>query len=604
MTPILAPNLLIRPTQKKDRTELFQWLDDEETLKWFPLAKTKEEIGKAVDYWVGYIKEGSSLTIEKEGICCGIATLFTDPYTKTAHHSELGIIIGKKWRNQGLGTQLLHALFSLARDQFKMEFLHLLVYDESPALSLYKRLGFKEFGRQQRWIKEASGDYRACIFMEKELSTDQVLFVGPTLGSQGEPVIYSLDSDESSAITPEEALSEEAKASDREYAQNNTAFTLAAAATANKEDHVILDTAFQQAPSLLEWQFSIHEKLGLEVTKNIHFAPSKSFAPLAKELAKKTGISTISTIGYSFLLNETFSIEEELTISKKVNAKTSLLELSKLYEFPISPSKLLSFDDLTSEALESLGFPNQPVYLKANGLGGGYNVKRIATAKELDAFIRSNHDTKPQVLAQRGVPSSFVETEHIFIVYPERVEYLYPSIQLTAGSSWYGNLFKKTAELTSKEEKALLAATRALQKEGYAKEKGTLVGFDSLSNGSEIYILEFNARWLGSLPVARLLDHLGLLNKEEVFSSFDYIHEEDLKKYQEFGENHLYGTSNTSGFAFIPLSFSPYSTDSKRVVYYVVTGDIVAFAKKVKEEFGERSFEMLDGSMDQLRNFL
>jgi len=57
----------------------------------------------------------------------------------------------------------------LAKDKFRIELLHLQVYAENPAVRLYQRLGFTEFGRQNQWIKEIDGTYTGRVFMERFL---------------------------------------------------------------------------------------------------------------------------------------------------------------------------------------------------------------------------------------------------------------------------------------------------------------------------------------------------------------------------------------------------------------------------------------------------
>ena len=49
-------------------------------------------------------------------------------------------------RNKGIGTKLLDELFALAKETFKIEIVHLEVYHTNPAIILYQRLGFKQFG--------------------------------------------------------------------------------------------------------------------------------------------------------------------------------------------------------------------------------------------------------------------------------------------------------------------------------------------------------------------------------------------------------------------------------------------------------------------------
>ena len=83
---------------------------------------------------------------------------------------EFGIIIDQRQRNKGFGSHLLNHLIALAKDNFNIEVLHLQVYQDNPAVNLYKRFGFEEFGRQACWIKEADGENVGRIFMEKYLS--------------------------------------------------------------------------------------------------------------------------------------------------------------------------------------------------------------------------------------------------------------------------------------------------------------------------------------------------------------------------------------------------------------------------------------------------
>lgn len=155
----------IRHTSKEDQGFLVSCLQDQETLLGFPLRGASQELKAATEYWMAFADWQSSLTLLLNNIPCGIGTLFLEPYSKVNHHSEIGMIIAKPWRNRGLGTLLLAALFEYAKKEFSFEFLNLLVYAHNPALSLYNRMGFKEFGRHSKWIKEG-GVYKTCLFME------------------------------------------------------------------------------------------------------------------------------------------------------------------------------------------------------------------------------------------------------------------------------------------------------------------------------------------------------------------------------------------------------------------------------------------------------
>ncbi len=161
-------SLEIRYSDLSEGRYLKQWLTEPSIGRWFPVCDAVE-IDDAVHRWIGFSRYKCSLTAFKNGEPCGIATLYLQPYRKLAHQCEFGIIVGDGYRGQGVGSELLKNLMHLAKDQFRIELLHLQVYQDNPAMNLYTRLGFTEFGRQTRWIKELDGSYTGRVFMEKVL---------------------------------------------------------------------------------------------------------------------------------------------------------------------------------------------------------------------------------------------------------------------------------------------------------------------------------------------------------------------------------------------------------------------------------------------------
>lgn len=159
----------MRYTEQGDGKYLKEWLMDPTISTWFPMCD-EFEVDDAVHRWISFSRYRCSLTALYDGMPCGLATLYLNPYKKIAHQCEFGIIVGTNYRNKGVGTDLIKNLEHLAKTYFKIELLHLQVYGLNPAIRLYKRLGFKEFGRQEHWIKEQDGNYVSRIFMEKELS--------------------------------------------------------------------------------------------------------------------------------------------------------------------------------------------------------------------------------------------------------------------------------------------------------------------------------------------------------------------------------------------------------------------------------------------------
>ncbi len=126
------------------------------------------EIEDSVRVWEIFCRKGASLTAYVGDDLCGIAFLNLQGYKKFEHQCLITIIVDQKYRNRGLGTKLLAELFLLAKNTFQMEMLHLEVYETNPAVNLYRRLGFTEFGIHKTFIKD-NKQYIGKIFMEKAL---------------------------------------------------------------------------------------------------------------------------------------------------------------------------------------------------------------------------------------------------------------------------------------------------------------------------------------------------------------------------------------------------------------------------------------------------
>ena len=159
--------LTLRVADESDQRYLVEWLSQPGVLKGFPLDDLRE-VEDAARIWLSYAKFGAVITAVYDGIPCGIANLYLPAYKKLAHQSLFAIIVDEKFRGKGIGTQLLRELLKLAKDQFKMDFAHLEVYEGNPAIRLYERLGFVQYGIQKHFIKDQDG-YKAKIMMQKKL---------------------------------------------------------------------------------------------------------------------------------------------------------------------------------------------------------------------------------------------------------------------------------------------------------------------------------------------------------------------------------------------------------------------------------------------------
>lgn len=160
-------HLTIRFGEESDQKYLVEWLLQPGVLEGFPLADLRE-IEDAARIWLSYSKHKAVLTALWDGVPCGIANLYLQPYQKLSHQSLFAIIIDEKLRGKGIGAKLMEELMKLAKERFNLLFLHLEVYEGNRAINLYKRLGFEVYGVHKRFMKD-KGRYIDKILMQKYL---------------------------------------------------------------------------------------------------------------------------------------------------------------------------------------------------------------------------------------------------------------------------------------------------------------------------------------------------------------------------------------------------------------------------------------------------
>ena len=88
---------------------------------------------------------------------------------KVAHRARFGISILKEHWGMGIGRVLMEVSIDCARKagytQLELE----VVVDNERAVSLYRRAGFEEYGRNPRGYKSASAGYQELVYMRLEL---------------------------------------------------------------------------------------------------------------------------------------------------------------------------------------------------------------------------------------------------------------------------------------------------------------------------------------------------------------------------------------------------------------------------------------------------
>ena len=88
---------------------------------------------------------------------------------KVKHRAELGISILKKYWGEGLGKALMAACIQCAKDAGYTQLELNAVAANERAVGLYKKMGFKEYGRNPRGFNSRISGYQEVVYMYLEL---------------------------------------------------------------------------------------------------------------------------------------------------------------------------------------------------------------------------------------------------------------------------------------------------------------------------------------------------------------------------------------------------------------------------------------------------
>lgn len=107
---------------------------------------------------------------EVEGTLVGLAGIAAiGERDKIRHRADFGISIDKAYWNLGIGTALLHVCVDCAgKAGYEQIELNVVAENES-AVSIYKKAGFVEYGRNPRGFKSRLTGYQEVIYMRMEL---------------------------------------------------------------------------------------------------------------------------------------------------------------------------------------------------------------------------------------------------------------------------------------------------------------------------------------------------------------------------------------------------------------------------------------------------
>ena len=145
------PDYDIRFSLPEDLPYLQEWFSTPESCNPYPFGfKEREE---ALKNWIGFAKFKASLTGTMKDIPCAIGTLFLMPYRKVAHHCSFYLIVDPQHRRKGIGTSMVLNLLHLAKTRFRLESVHVEIFEPSLLKSILEKNRFEPFARQDNFVK-------------------------------------------------------------------------------------------------------------------------------------------------------------------------------------------------------------------------------------------------------------------------------------------------------------------------------------------------------------------------------------------------------------------------------------------------------------------
>lgn len=113
-------------------------------------------------------KDAIALVAEEAGKVVGVCDIHREmPNSDISHKGVLGMAIIKEYRGKGIGRDLIGTIIGMAREIFDTIVLSVFA-SNTRAVSLYRSLGFVEYGRMPFAVKR-NGKYYEEIMMYRKL---------------------------------------------------------------------------------------------------------------------------------------------------------------------------------------------------------------------------------------------------------------------------------------------------------------------------------------------------------------------------------------------------------------------------------------------------
>ena len=140
------------------------------------LSTYPDETPFTVEYEQAYLKKKkedgreAELVAEVDGVIAGTAGVGQiRAADKMKHRASFGISIDKAWWGLGIGRALTEACIECAKAAGYSQMELGVIADNKRALSLYRSVGFTEYGRNPRGFRTRDGRWQEDILMRLEL---------------------------------------------------------------------------------------------------------------------------------------------------------------------------------------------------------------------------------------------------------------------------------------------------------------------------------------------------------------------------------------------------------------------------------------------------
>jgi L-amino acid N-acyltransferase YncA len=127
---------------------------------------------QAVAHWVRNLEAGLSTTIiaEAKGETVGYAALVRNRVTWQHHLGEIRLLVGQRYRSQGLGRALAAEIFTLGRALGLRKVVAQMTTDQKGAMTTFERLGFRAEALLQDFVIDRTGRTRDLVVMTYDVT--------------------------------------------------------------------------------------------------------------------------------------------------------------------------------------------------------------------------------------------------------------------------------------------------------------------------------------------------------------------------------------------------------------------------------------------------